>query len=56
MHFFHEENREECLQNLDPSNEDNSPDFEDFKGFSKNGLRFINLNINSILSKINELR
>ena len=47
---------DECPQSLDTNNGDNSPDFEDFKVFAKNSLNFIHLNINSILSKIDELR
>ena len=56
MAFFQEENLEECPQNLDTNNGGNSPDVEDFKVFPKNGLNFIHVNINSILSKIDELR
>ena len=60
MPFFQEENLEDWPQSLDQSldksNEENSTDFNDFKFFSKSGLHFIHLNINSILPEIAVLR
>ena len=56
LSYFQEENLEDWPQSLDEINEENSTDFNDFKVFSKSGLHFIHLNINSILPKIDELR
>ena len=53
--FFQEEYLEESVLN-DPIDEENILDLEQLNMFQQRGLHFIHLNINSILSKIDELR
>ena len=54
--FFQEQYLEEIPQILNVLNEGDLTENEDFKNFDQRGLHFIHLNINSILSKIEELR
>ena len=56
MPFFQEECLEEGPEKNYTCKEQHTTDFEDFTVFGKRGLHFIHLNINSILTKIDELR
>ena len=54
--FFQEQYLEEVSQTFNVLNDGDLSENEDFKNFDQRGLHFIHLNINSILSKIDELR